>query len=178
MLLGAVALAAAACGGQPFESAVPSTGPEATTSSSISEATTSSSVVEPTVVTTASEAPPTSAASLPLSAEPTGATLPDGITRADLPDEPGERLNLMTDWLEDTYPTRSSGHAYSAFDGVYDLTFNINIGDEAEARALCPFFTELAGLYLWDTEHSISLNGWVITGEGYFEEAAWDRFAC
>ena len=100
------------------------------------------------------------------------------MTTADLADDPADRLDVMTDWLEAIFPERTSGHAYSFFDDLYDITFNVNVVDEAEARELCPFFTELTELYLYDTEHSVHLNGWIISDSGFFEEAEWDRFTC
>lgn len=113
-----------------------------------------------------------------MSAEPTGASLPDGMTTADLPEDPGDRLDLMTDWLDDQFPDRTSGHAYFRVDGVYNLSFNLNLADEGDARALCPFYLELASLYLPDSAQSVSLYGWVIDETGRFGEAEWDRLSC
>lgn len=181
VIVGVVVLAA--CGGDPFTDALPAAPASSTVAPErnivAAEAATTTVLSDPDpdsvhVGPSTSETPD----SLPLSTEPTGATLPDGITSADLPDDLGDRLDLMTDWLEDTYPDRSTGHAFSSFDETYDLTFNVDLTDEAEARALCPFFLELASLYLLDTEHSVNIRGWVITSSGFFAEAEWDRFGC
>ena len=166
----------------PFESALP---PASSTSTSVPESaadapaepsSTSTNIApaESTTSSTSSVAP----GSIPLAGEPTGAALPDGMSIADLPEDPADRLGVMSAWLEATYPDRTSGHAYSFFGDVFDLTFNVNIAEEAEARSLCPFFTELTSLYLHDTEHSVNLNGWILSDSGYFEEAEWDRFGC
>ncbi len=178
----ALLFALSSCGGAPFESALPPAAstpdPAGDRATDRSNDTTAELPAEMSSTSTAAPAPSDAPASVPLSEGPTAAQLPDGMTTADLAPDPVDRLTAMTDWLEDEYPDRTSGHAYSFFDDAYDLTFNVNIATEGEARALCPFFVELTGLYLHDTDHSVNLHGWIISDSGFFEEADWDRFAC
>lgn len=182
LVVAALLLALSSCGEVPFESALPPstsapepTGDRTTDRSSVA---TTESPVSTSSTSTEGPAPADAPASVPLSQGPTAARLPDGMTIADLPPDPVDRLTAMTDWLEDEYPDRTSGHAYSFFDDAYDLTFNVNIATEGEARALCPFFVELTALYLHDTDHSVNLHGWILSDSGFFEEADWDRFGC
>ena len=180
-----IALTVSACSDEPFTSAVPErvhsdarsaetrpadTGPADAPASTASPPTTAGARS-----TTTSAEPPVS---LPLVDNPTAPALPEGLTVADLPKEPGDRLGLLTEWLEDNYSERSSGHAFAGFDGSYSLRFNIDEADGLYARALCPFYVELAGLYMYDTEHTVAIHGWVRNDSGRYEDAEWATVDC
>ncbi len=143
---------------------------DTTTSSTEAPPATTTSLVPSTTIE-----PP---ASLPLVDNPIAPALPDGIMAEDLPDEIGDRLELLTDWLEDNYDDRSSGHAFSGSDDGFSLKFNINEPDGQYARALCPFYVELASLYMQEAEHAVALQGWIRSDSGRYEDADWDTVDC
>ena len=171
-----VVLAATACSDQPFESAMPL---EATTpATGTTDATTSSTEAPPETTTSLAISTTEPPASLPLVDNPIAPALPEGVGVDELPEDPGERLDLLTDWLEDNYEDRSSGHSFYGFDGSYSLKLNINEADGLYARALCPFYVELAGLYMQGTEHTVALYGWVRNDSGRYVDADWGTIDC
>ena len=177
----AVVLAVSACTDQPFESAVPRATTTAVDNAAIAETPTSAAAPNSTATPPTTAAPTaTSAApaSRPLVDNPVDPALPEGFTGADLPEEPGDRLGLLTDWLEENYDERSSGHAFAGFDGSFSLKFNIDEPDGLYAQALCPFYVELAGLYLFDTEHTVAIHGWVRDDSGRYQDAEWETIDC
>lgn len=103
----------------------------------------------------------------------------DGTTRADLPADLDERVDLMSQWLDVNRPDESSGYGYGVVDDRHELTFSLNVSDPSEAAARCETYQGLAEAYFFDVQlDPIILEGWVLGADGSYGPSEWENIVC